>query len=359
MWLIASKSCRSPLAAVFAPNDDPEIMRLKSIQIPGCRHPLCLGRSFDVMMGSEKYLRVCERPETPTFPAAGNILSYSAGSSDLSPWRYRLIQPSDRLEQVIHAFPELAQLLTGPAPVVINCYPATLGAFDSAIFIDTYSRVSNFIRGIRLAKELNAPAIVLGQPLNVLSLLLKSADVINARVPHLVFGLGGYACPDSLAAALRHEGHKIAHGIKIVYAYGTAETDFGILIGLSRDSNGDVLYKGVIDEWSPVVKDEALRLVNKQTGAIVDSGDEAYQCGEFFVIRNRESRLHRTIWDDLSRWSVEDWLRRTGYLHYSKDELLFQLRERQSSQRPDEMDFYRFCKEYGMSYSDKPKWNQN
>ena len=77
--------------------------------------------------------------------------------------------------------------------------------------------------------------------------------------------------------------------------------------------------------------------------------------GENFLVWNPE-RLNPQVEMLLEGWSVEDWQRRTGYIHYGQ-QLRFQLRKGVEAKSPIEMEFYEYARQYGHDWLFKPEWS--
>lgn len=291
-----------------------------------------------------------------TILSTGSIISYSTGTTYLSPWRFRVVKDVDWVGHVLRAFPELGPLLQGVPPMIINGYPASLGVFSSGVFLDTYLRAINLARGISLATELHAPVVFLAQPLVAASMLLQANKLVRWGLRHLILAVGGYNCPSSLEAFLIACGNRLSDKTIVVHAYGVAEADYACLVGIARNSSNHVIYKHVTSDFAIDIGHGVLRLIHNRSGSVIETDDFAEYVDGGVVIRNSGQRLHSEILRDLSSWTHDQWNRRTGYLHFTSSGVTYQLREHQSPRSNDEMDHYDFCRSYGMSFAEKPKW---
>lgn len=291
-----------------------------------------------------------------TTPPPGSVISYSAGTSDLSAWKFRVLKASDRIAEVIRRYPALTAVFSGVPPIIINGYPASLGVFPSGVFLDTYMRPINLARGLALAADLGAPVVFLAQPLVAASMLLRASSLVTDGPQSLILAVGGYFCPPSLESFLVDCGNRISKSTTIVHAYGVAEADYACLVGISRNSSGDVLYNLVTPDYRLDILNGDLRLRHNLSGSIIETGDLAEQGDGGVVIRNGEQRLHPLVKNDLADWRNSHWERRTGYLRATSTGMLYQLRENALHPSDGEVDYYEFCRAYGMSFADKPIW---
>lgn len=291
-----------------------------------------------------------------TAPPPGSVISYSAGTSDVSAWKFRVLRANDRIAEVIRLYPALAPVFDGVPPIIINGYPASLGLFPSGVFLDTYMRPINLARGIALAADLGAPVVFLAQPLAAASMLLKASALVSNGPNTLVLAVGGYFCPPSLESFLVDCGKRICKFTTVVHAYGIAEADYACLVGISRNDSGDVLYRLVTPEYGLDILNGALRFRHSLSDSIIETGDIATEVDGGVVIRNGKQRLHPLVKNDLVNWSTDLWERRTGYLCATSAGMRYQLRENILNPSDDELDYYEFCREYGMSFADKPIW---
>ena len=106
---------------------------------------------------------------------AGAELSYSAGRRSSDPLAFRQIGHAEYdLQELLVAIPHVADMLTKDPPIVISCYPArTFREVKGAVFVDTYLRPETVSRALLLAASQGRSAIVIGQPLPILDLVLQ------------------------------------------------------------------------------------------------------------------------------------------------------------------------------------------
>lgn len=287
----------------------------------------------------------------------GGTLSYSAGSAELDPLKFRYVEDSNaKIGAAITLFPEIAKFLT-KTPVVINCYPATLGYFESVVYIDTYQRPINFSRGLMLAEQLNTACIIMGQPLCVTHLLLEHyknhPDI--ALPKQILFALGGYYLPESLEQAMRKLIDKSSP--EFLHAYGMAEVDYACLLGTSRNKSGQILYKVVNENIRVELINGYLHLKLLAENHLFNTGDYASWENNRLIIYPGSKRMSTYVKNLLKRWRNEDWYRRTGYIARHKGKLRIQLRAGVEPKYDNEVEFYLFCRNYNMSWAEKPAWS--
>ena len=174
---------------------------------------------------------------------AGTELSYSAGRSIMDPYAYRVVRPSSgRISSVLSVFPQLKDLFIDKPPLIISCYPASLGSFDNAIMVDTYLRPEAVTRALLLAARENLTAILAGQPLAIAEFLLGHIQSSFQLPRFLLFSLGGYFCPRSLEKFLVDLANDSGCKAAALYAYGVAEVEYGCMMGVERTELGEVIY---------------------------------------------------------------------------------------------------------------------
>jgi len=305
------------------------------------------------------FRRIVKAMELNSIVTSGGIISYSAGSSSLDPYSFRIVEDgTSKIQAAIKLFPILSKYFQ-KTPVVINCYPATLGSFNSVIYLDTYLRPVNFSRGLALAKELETACIILGQPLTVLDLLFKHAFA-KTELPmpnQILFALGGYIVPASLESAFSHICKKSGVEYNLLHAYGMAEVNFGCLLGTHRDENGQVHYKIANEDVKVKLSGEQLFLGKTGSDSIYNTGDFARWVDELLIISPGKHRLNQEVIDNLERWDYSDWKKRTGYVGRLEGKLLFQLREDEIPNNDTEIEFFDFCRQFKTSWAAKPNWS--
>ncbi len=287
--------------------------------------------------------------------ARGSILSYSAGSGASDPAKFRIVQNRIHLGNAGELFPNL-QVREETTPLFINAYPASFGSFDEGIFVDTYLRRSHFSRALELAGMRRSTAILMAQPLVAWSFLrfaLKKG--LSNKPKALIVAIGGYWCPLSLECALRKVASQLADRIEVIHAYGTAELDYGCLMGCSRDAFGRVLYKLAVDERFCRRIEGKLQFVT-ECQELIDTGDEIEIIGkDEFVVQAGKERLCPEVASLLESWTLKEWDRYTGYLRMTSRYCWKQV-HKDVVEKNEDLAFYEFCHRFGMDYSCKPDW---
>jgi len=289
----------------------------------------------------------------------GGTVSYSAGSSKLDPLSFRIAENSSgKIGAAVTLFPTLGKYFQ-KTPVLINCYPATLGSFESVIYLDTYLRPVNFSRGLMLAETLNTSCIVLGQPLVVLDLLMQHCAMeTSLPVPkQLLFALGGYYAPASMEGAFTQLLKPSVTEHDILHAYGMAEVDFGCLLGTTRNAEGKILYKIASGEVQVELKNGQLFLGKTGETPLHNTDDNAVWDKDSLVISPGNKRLNQEILEHLESWNFPKWERQTGHVARVNGDLVFQLREGLEPNNNSEMEFFNFSRSFKMTWAGKPSWS--
>ena len=297
--------------------------------------------------------------QKPGVHPGGKVLSYSAGSTQTGPDGYRQIGRGPDLRLLLRRWPDLLEALGERSPLVLNAYPAALGNFDYAVYIDTYLSPKTASRALQLAARQKQPVFLLGQPLFLAEVLVQQLRQRFALPELLIGAVGGYPCPASLEDAIRHA---LGPGVRfeLLQGYGVAEVDAGLLFGRERTASGEVIYEprpDAILERSP--EGRLLLGLRAADGQVLsrgfDTGDLVEELpGGRYLIRNSEERIHPGVLAAFEHWSPEDWRRRTGYL--ARREGLYQLREGEEPASPEELRFHDFAGRFGMSWLTKPCW---
>lgn len=297
------------------------------------------------------------RPPPPPTLRAGDIVSFSAGSSAVLPLRYRSIRPAqDKLLSAAAVFPELQESLRGTHPLIINAYPAALGLFPDAATCDTYLRPINFTRALVLAAEQAVPALVMAQPLAALHLVRMHAASGHATPPTLELALGGYYCPTGVERELRAVLEARGCRARVYHAYGAAEADVACLLGRREPDSPLIVYYPLAASHRAQVRDGRLWLCASECPD-VDTGDRATIRPDLgMVIENAPDRLAPRVRVHLDAWASSDWRRRTGYLRVSPEGIMAQLRVGETPIRPGELEFHDFARATGMTWMEKPQW---
>ncbi len=305
---------------------------------------------------------------------AGDVLSYSAGTTQTGPDGFRYLtragepQGADMLAAVAAHRPELLAMLGTEPPLLVNGYPARTGDFAFGIQVDSYLSIPVALRALRLARREGLCAIMLAQPLWFAELLVRADEHDDALPASMIAAVGGYPMPASLERFLL--GIADEHGLQLAIAelFGIAEVDAGALIGGSRLDNGTVVFHPRDDirisdldgflalsrrrpdgSWSePVSSDDRYEIVD-------DGGDTP---GLVILDGTRVAPEVRAL---LESWDDTDWRRRTGYLRRDGDAFRAQLRT-SSDVLPGEPggcrdeEHHDFTRETGASYLTKPIW---
>lgn len=297
--------------------------------------------------------------ETQTLNA-GDILSYSAGSTQTGPEGYRKQSVASAIfSETKKRWPSIIRKLGNEPPIIINAYPAFMGMVPEGITVDTYLSPRVFSRALQLAAIQDKPAIVIGQPLFVAQLLF---DHLNACYPLpkcLHLWMGGYPLPNSLREALVETFEPQVDIFQIIEYYGVAEITAGALMSKDRDifdrpifhARKDVEVHLQEDRLSIALKDENGNLKTE----FQQTGDHAQPAGRGYLIWNHD-RFSPTILDQLECWTREDWKRCTGYIVKDGNDIWIQTREGQTPKGSCELNFHDFASQFGFNWSKKPNW---
>lgn len=293
--------------------------------------------------------------------AAGDVISYSAGSTQTGPAGFRKLRSRPGLlPAALARWPELAEVLAGAPPLIINAYPASIGIAGGGISIDTYLSPRVLARALQLAARTERPAVLCGQPLFVADALRKHLDA-NYPLPRTLWIMvGGYALPASLERTLTEwMVDTQVERLLFLQGYGVAEVDAGCMMGRERDAEDRLIYHPRPDVDVELDGEEILLSLRGPEGErIVDrwrSGDSGARSGEGWVLWNHR-RYHPRVEATLESWSPADWTRRTGYVRREGERLWLQLREGQTPTHADELDFWDFGRAHGFAWLDKPYW---
>ncbi|MBD3176996.1 MAG: hypothetical protein GF320_17620 [Armatimonadia bacterium] len=288
----------------------------------------------------------------------GDILSYSAGRSDLDPEGYRVVHRpdpgEDRLSQVVRSFPQLGSMFVEAPVLAINCYPATLGAFPNGIWVDTYLRPENLSRSLILAAKRDMTVALLGQPLALLDLLLRHVRGGHPVPRRMMVVTGGYRCPSAAEAAMSSWCAGITE-FCVLHAYGAAEVDAACLVGVRPQGQSEPRYQVVADDVECMAEDGWL-LLRRSGQPPVRTGDRIEMTQAGYVITPGPERLATCARESLDSWSTDDWERRTGWIGWRGSAMCFQLRQGHTPHAESEVPFWRFGEEFGFSWLDKPRW---
>lgn len=299
------------------------------------------------------------RPK-PTL-APGDVLSYSSGSTNRDPHGFRITKRGGSLLGLIQSrWPQLVETFRGRMPIVINTYPANIGTFDFGVTVDSYLSYTTASRALHLASVEKLPVMLLGQSLYLAHLLFQHTRDGHPMPDSILCGVGGYTTPRSLENTLRDTCERSGTHMTMLHGYGVAEVDAAVLMAATRTPKGELLY----ERRSPDVVvdfagDNLLLSLRAPDGTYTierfPTGDQGRAEGENFLVWNHE-RLNPQVEMLLEGWSLDDWQRRTGYLHYGQ-QLRFQLRKGVEAKSPVEMEFYDYARQYGHDWLFKPEWN--
>lgn len=292
----------------------------------------------------------------------GDVLSFSSGRQDHGPYGFRVIRRGAGVMGLLsRRWPEVLSTFRGRTPIVINAYPAALGAFDFGVMVDSYLSLATASRALHLAALEKLPVMLLGQACFVADLLYRHL-VTRAVLPDtLVIGTGGYTMPRSLESAVRALCAQYLETIHIVHGYGVAEVDSSCLLAVNRDESGQLVYFPRDDVRVDLDGEKLLLTLLGADGTPIMErvwgGDSARATADGgYHIWNSE-RLHPNVGKILESWSARDWERRTGYLYYGR-EIRFQLRKGYDPELALEAEFHDYMKRYGQQWLFKPEWGR-
>ncbi|MEM9493957.1 MAG: hypothetical protein AAGC55_32720 [Myxococcota bacterium] len=296
----------------------------------------------------------------------GDVLSYSAGSTQISPMGFRKVQPrGGMMTGLARRWPDIVAALGSRPVLFINSYPATIGRLPTVITVDTYLNPRMLSRALQLGRVADHPVILTAQPLFIADALLGHIAAELALPATLMLWLGGYAMPESLERMLHTAVQPHVDHFSIVQYFGVAEVDAGCLMARERDHDGDPIYYPR-DDVAVQLDDDALLLALRDDegtpiGAGFRTGDKARPAGEGWVIWN-DQRYHPEIKAVLRGWTEAQWRRRTGYVRRTDEALWIQLRQDETpvesadGARQVELEHYEFARRFGFSWLDKPYW---
>ena len=294
----------------------------------------------------------------------GDVLSYSAGSTQTGPEGFRKLVPGRRsmLDAAVARWPELGGFL-GERPVLfINCYPATIGTFTPGITVDTYLSPRVFSRAFQLGRAADHPVILLGQPLFLADVLLRHAAAGLPFPETLMIWTGGYVMPRTLELMIVHLLDQHVERSVLLQYFGAAEVDAGCLMARDRTDDGDLIYLPRDDVEVEADGENLLLSLRDPSGDgwrihRFLTGDLTRPHGEGWLIRNPR-RLHPEVETEMESWSIEDWRRRTGYVRRDDGKIWIQLREDATVQpgSEKELDHYDFGRRFSFSWLAKPYW---
>ena len=292
----------------------------------------------------------------------GDVLSYSAGSTQTGPDGFRKLTPGRRsmLDAAATRWPELRGWL-GERPVLfINTYPAAIGTFTPGITVDTYLSPRVFSRAFQLGRAADHPVILLGQPLFLADVLLRHEAGGWPFPETLMIWTGGYVMPRSLEQMIVALLEQHVERSVILQYFGAAEVDAGCLMARERTDEGALIYEPRDDVVVEVDGESLLLSLRAPSGDgwLIErfaTGDLAKAHGDGWLIRNPR-RLHPDVEAAMESWTVDDWRRRTGYVRREDGKIWLQLREGVEVRDGHELDHWDFGRRFSFSWLAKPYW---
>ena len=295
----------------------------------------------------------------------GDILSYSAGSTQTGPDGYRFARRDGagrgvNLVAAVHSRWADLEILACSPLMFINTYPAYIGDFKQGVQVDTYLSPRTADRALALAAREELTAIVLGQPLFTAEVLLGERNWSRPLPANVILWVGGYALPSSLQHTMVQAAGQRECSLSIVQFYGAAEVDAACLMGRDLDDDGRVIYNPRGEDVRTELRGDILHLQRRDASGTwsepFDTGDHARHKAGGLVLTPNYQRLAPEVWTELEGWSSHEWQRRTGYVDYTSEGFHFQLREGYAPSDSRELGFHDYCRRTGMSWLAKPRW---
>lgn len=295
--------------------------------------------------------------------APGDVLSYSAGSTQTGPYGFRKLRARRSLLAAVgERWPEVPAAVGDRTLMFINGYPAAIGTLPGAISVDTYLSARVMSRALQLGRVENHPVVVAAQPLFLAHALYHHVAADRPLPETLLLWVGGYVMPQSLERALVETLEDRVRALHFVQFFGAAEVDAGCFMGRDRTSEGQLIYHPRTDV-EPALDgadgDElVLTLRNPDGSPVIErfaTGDCARQHGDGWVIWNHR-RLHPDVERELESWTSDDWSRRTGYVRRADDTIWVQLRAGQSPTSDAEVEHHEFARRFRFAWLEKPYW---
>ncbi|MCC9644013.1 hypothetical protein LOC71_17150 [Rhodopirellula sp. JC740] len=309
----------------------------------------------------------------------GKVLSYSAGSTSLDPYKFRVIndqQPSGKMQRLAMVFPELASFFGDPSQsLVIDAYPAALGGMESMTRVITYLHPPTCVRALRLAAAEKRRVVFIGQPLAGADLLLHAMETEMQWPTEVLWATGGYPMPTSLQQCVKDWLADRGCELSVLKAYGVAELDHTLLASMEEDIELQPIYQ-LIDERLQL--DQSTNATTMRfNGQVVANPDRIEKTETGYRIQGDPSRYNHGVLRWLEQWQPSDWKRCTGYFAERDGEVILQRRLVRSVAVPgvvNRMSFeamaslprgtkcqpvchFEFMADHGMSWLEKPKWN--
>jgi len=295
--------------------------------------------------------------------APGDMLSYSAGSTQTGPDGFRTVNRAGLplLGLLRSVFPAVYAPFGTRLPLVLNAYPASVGFPTDGVLVDCYLSFRTASRALQLAAREKMPALILGQSLFIAELLRRHQAQGFAWPDALIALVGGYYTPLSLERAMQNIVQPAGVSLGFVHGYGVAEVEAGMLLASERNAHGQLRYRARGADIHASTPGGRLHLAlknadNSLCASPFDTGDLAQADGEGWIIENGASRLSLQVLSALEHWTHDDWSRRTGYLQRRDSTLWLQLREGASATSEHELSFHAYAERFGMAWLEKPKW---
>ncbi|EDM74487.1 hypothetical protein PPSIR1_03148 [Plesiocystis pacifica SIR-1] len=296
----------------------------------------------------------------------GDVLSYSAGSTQTGPEGFRKLRDRPGLfSAALARWPDIGAALAGKLPLAINAYPAAIGFMSAGVVVDSYLSPRVLSRALQLGAAEAMPTILIGQSLFLADALREHLDAGRPVPRTLLVTSGGYTTPRTLEASLRSWLADHVDTLLFLHGYGVAEVDAGCMMARERDASGRLIFHPRADVDARV--DEHGQLLLSLRGPegerLVEdwaTGDSAEASGEGFALWNHR-RMHPVVEAALESWTEADWRRRTGYVRREGERVWIQLRRGAAPDphRPDaedELDHWEFGRRHGFAWLDKPYW---
>ncbi|MFG0266036.1 MAG: hypothetical protein ACF8AM_12940 [Rhodopirellula sp. JB055] len=316
----------------------------------------------------------------------GKILSYSAGSTSLDPYKFRVIdsgQPAEKMQRLVSTFPALQPFFVDPSQsLVVDAYPASLGGMESMTRVITYLHPPTCIRALRLAAVEKRRVVFVAQPLAGADLLIQALDTQMDWPSELLWATGGYHLPASLQRSV--DGWLAERGcrLSVLQAYGVAELDHTLLASMHRDQDSRPIYE-LIDprlelngERHRGGEDAKVSERIRFGEAELENHDRIESHADGYRIHGNPSLYCEGALQWLEQWQPEDWLKHTGYWSERGNVIELQQRAGRSFSEStanrvswsamtclptgvpcQSVDHYQFMARSGMSWMEKPKWN--
>lgn len=292
----------------------------------------------------------------------GTRISYSAGTTNLDPNRFRCIaENEDIIREVLELDQKLRSIVADDkSPILINAYPSDLGIqnFPHGIFVETFCNVDTCLRALQLAALEDRNAIVVGQPIFIAEVFWK-AELLGLAMPGQIVVIGGgYYFPLSLEQYIQNSHSK--SNFYFVSFYGVAEIQSGLLFSNRRTDSGHQLFVPRSPRISIVEVGAGFAFVLKDK-----SGQESiYPCEDKFEFRSdgillaNRNNLSVSTQQSLESWNGDCWARRTGRRLVTEMGEYWQLRENMETPSSDELPFYTFFERSKQSHFHKPHWSE-